>query len=217
MSIVTAEFSVASDAFVLGQILQDGEDVQIDLTHFVPIETALVPYFWVETSDFEGFETTVRADERVASLTALDGGSNKTLYQIEWATEIDGLLAALQEHDLIVEEATGTAESWRFRIRGSDHGNLSSFQQTCHEHDVPIEVHRVWNPNESDLDRYGLSDKQRKAVELAFTDGYFAVPRETTLGELGQTVGITGQSFARRLARGLQSLIAETLLSNSPR
>lgn len=217
MSIVTAELSVSSDAFTLGQILQDGEDVQIDLTHFVPIETALVPYFWVETSDFEGFETAVRADERVASLTALDGGSNKTLYQIEWATEIDGLLAALREHDLIVEEATGTADSWRFRIRGPDHGNLSSFQQTCHEHDVPIEVHRVRNPNESDLDRYGLSNKQRKAVELAFTDGYFAVPRETTLGELGQTVGITGQSFARRLARGLQSLIAETLLSNSPR
>lgn len=217
MNIVTAEFSVSSDAFALGQILQDGEDVQIELTHFVPIEETLVPYFWAETSAPDAFETSVRADDRVASLTKLDNGSEKILYQIEWATELDGLLTALRKHDLIVEAATGTAESWRFRVRGPDHGNLTAFQQTCQEKDVSIEVHRVRNPNDLDANRYGMSEKQRDAVELAFTDGYFAVPRETTLGDLGETVGITGQSFARRLARGLHSLIAETLLSDSPR
>lgn len=217
MNIVTAEFSVSSDAFALGQILQDGEDVQIELTHFVPIEETLVPYFWAETSDPDAFETSVQADDRVASLTKLDTGSDKTLYQIEWATEIDGLLAALRKHDLIVEAATGTTDSWHFRIRGPDNGNLAAFQRTCKEKDISIEVHAVRNPNESDTNRYGMSQKQAEAVELAFTDGYFAVPRETTLGDLGETVGITGQSFARRLSRGLYSLIAETLVSDSPR
>ena len=208
---------MSSDAFTLGQILQNGEDVQIDLTHFVPIEETLIPYFWAETSNPDAFETAVRADEHVASLTKLDNGSDKALYQIEWATELDGLLAALRKHDLIVEEAAGSAESWRFHVRGPDHGNLTAFQQTCREHDVPIEVHRVRNPNDPDANRYGLSEKQCEAVELAFTDGYFAVPRETTLGDLGDTVGITGQSFARRLTRGLHSLVAETQMTKSAR
>lgn len=217
MSIVSAELSVPSDAFILGQILHNGEDVQIDLTQFVPIKKTLVPYFWAETSDFEGFETAVRADERVATLTEVNNGSDKALYRIDWATTIDGLFAAFLEHDLIVEGATGNAASWRFRIRGPDHGNLTAFQQTCQDHDVPIEVHRVWNPTDPDTDRYGLSEKQVEAMELAFTDGYFAVPRETTLGKLGDKVGITGQSFARRLARGSYCLIAETLMADSAR
>lgn len=215
MSIVAAELSVSSDAFILGQILHNGEDVQIDLTQFVPVKKTLVPHFWAQTRDFERFETSVRADERVSTLSEINSGCNKSLYRIEWSSEIDGLLAAFLEHDLIVKGATGNTASWRFRIRGQDHGNLTAFQQTCQEHDVPIDVRRVWHPTDPDANQYGLTEKQIEAMQTAFTDGYFDVPRGTTLGNLGETVGITGQSFARRLARGSHRLIDETLMADS--
>lgn len=214
MSTVTAEFSVSSEAFVLGQALEGCEFVEVSLTQLVPVERTLVPYFWVEVADPDEFEAGVRSDERVDSLTKLDSGSGRNLYRIDWATEIDGLLDALQDHDLIVEGATGTTQSWQFRVRGPDHGTLSSFQRACNDHDVPIRVHRVRTADERGTDRYRMSDKQREAVELAYANGYFSVPRETTLEELGEMVGISGQSFGRRLARGLTNLVAETLMAD---
>ena len=149
MSIVVAEFTISSDVFVLGQVLRNHEDVRVDLTQFVPLGDALVPYFWAETDDVPAFEESVRSDDRVASLTKLNGSHGRHLYSIEWATDIDGFIAAVTEHDLIVEAATGNRESWEFRVRGSGRDTLSSFQQTLRESDIPIQVERVWNPGDS--------------------------------------------------------------------
>ena len=102
VSIVVAEFTISSDVFVLGQVLRNHEDVRVDLTQFVPLGDALVPYFWAETDDMPAFEELVRSDDRVASLTRLNGCHGRHLYSIEWATDIGGFIAAVTEHDLIV-------------------------------------------------------------------------------------------------------------------
>ena len=214
MSIVVAELTVPSDAFVLGQVLQDGGDVHIDLTQFVPTGQSLVPYFWAETADEAAFEESVRADDRVASLTKLDGGRERHLYSIEWATDINGFIAALETHDFIVEKATGTPKTWSFRLRGPDHGNLSSFQQTLADRDIPIEVQRVWNPSDPQADAYGVSAKQGAALKLAFSEGYFDVPRETNLTDLAAHLDITRQSFSRRISRGLYNLLEHTIMTD---
>lgn len=215
MSIVVVELTVPSDKIVLGQVLRDHGDVRIDLTQFVPVGESLVPYFWAETSDEVAFEESVRADDRVASLTRLDDGHERHLYTIEWATDIDGFLDALEAHDLLVEEATGTSETWTFRLRGPDHGNLSSFQETLSEKGIPIEVQRVWNPSDQNANAHGVTAKQREALKLAFTGGYFDVPREENLSDLADDLGITRQSFSRRIARGLHSLLESTIMNRA--
>lgn len=212
MSIVVAEFTVPGDAFLIGRVLRDHGGVRIDLTQFVPVSDTLVPYFWAETTDAAAFEESVRAHDRVASLTNLDGGHERHLYYIDWAGEMDGFIAALNEHNLLVEEATGTTESWQFRVRGPDRGNLSSFQDALRERDIPVEIGRVWNPSDPGIDAYGVTPKQHEALKLAFEGGYFAVPRGTNLSELAADLGITRQSLSRRIDRGLHGLLANTIL-----
>ena len=216
MSIVVAEFTISSDVFVLGQVLRNHEDVRVDLTQFVPLGDALVPYFWAETDDVRAFEESVRSDDRVASLTRLNGGHGRHLYSIEWATDIDGFIAAVTEHDLIVEAATGNHECWEFRVRGSGRDTLSSFQQTLRESDIPIQVERIWNPGDSRAEAYGVTAKQREALALAAAEGYFAVPRETNLTDLAEELDITRQSLSRRMARGQGTLLNNTLLREPP-
>jgi hypothetical protein len=172
----------------------------------------LVPYFWAETADPSSFEETVRADDRVRSLDRLHEGPNKTLYRVQWAIELDGFLEALETHDLVVEQAIGTAEEWRFRLRGPDRNNMSRFQDTLREKDIPSTLNSIRNVDGQNGDSYGLTDKQREAVELAFTNGYFAVPAETNLSELAELLDITRQSFSRRLNRGLFGLLEETVM-----
>ncbi|EMA44782.1 helix-turn-helix domain-containing protein [Halococcus saccharolyticus] len=117
--------------------------------------------------------------------------------------------------DLIVEEASGTAEEWEFHLRAHDQAALSTFQEACHDKEVPIDITRVHhNPEEADGPSHRLTRKQREAVTLAFERGYFAVPREITLTELAEEIGISRQAYSRRLQRGLRNVLSEVLPSD---
>ncbi|WP_254528052.1 bacterio-opsin activator domain-containing protein [Natrinema gelatinilyticum] len=213
MSIVTTRLSIPSEHLEFGQILQDGPDVQIELTQFVPTGDMFVPYFWVATADPASFEDAVRSDERVGQLERLKDGPKKYLYRVTWATDLDGFIRALRTHDLVVEKAVGTSDEWQFRLRGPDHDNLSAFREVLIENGIRSTVKAVWNPHGSNSDPYGLTDKQREAVELAFAEGYFDVPSKTNLTELADVVGITRQSFSRRLSRGLHAILTDTVMA----
>lgn len=215
MSIVTLRLAIPTGSIEFGQIFHNDEDVRIELTQFVPTGDTLVPYFWVETADLSSFEDAVTSDDRVSALERLDNGPNKTLYRIEWTSDLNGFLQALDKHNLVVEQALGTRNEWRFRLRGPDRDNISAFRDTLRAKGIPSTLNGIWNPHEPNGGPYGLTDKQREAVELAFTEGYFAVPAEANLSELAEIVGITRQSFSRRLNRGLFRILEETVMAEA--
>ena len=137
MSIVTVELSVPTDSVEMGTILHDHEDVRVDLAQFVPIGESHIPYFWAEGDDLGRFGETVRADDQVETLTAVDEAESRTLYKVEWVEPIDGFLSTVADHDLLVKSATGTADRWQFRLQGPDRENLSSFQEALREKTFP--------------------------------------------------------------------------------
>ncbi|RBI60292.1 hypothetical protein DMJ13_18290 [halophilic archaeon] len=214
MSIVVTEVSLPTDAFTVGTILQD-HDYRIDLTQFVPIGESCIPYFWADTEDTAGFEQTVEADDRVERLIALDSSGTRTLYKIDWDDEPDGFLTTVADHDLLIEDATGTEDRWWFRLRGPDHENLAAFQQSLLDEGISLYIHRVWNPTVSEPNQYGLTEKQRSALEVAFREGYFETPRKTSLEEIGDQLNISHQSVSQRLRTGLDNLLDTTLMNET--
>ena len=211
MTIIT-HITLAGNAFDLGEVLaHDG--ARIEITQFVSMGEALLPYFWVHgTHDTDTFERNVRTDPRVASLTRLDEAADRTLYHLEWTENINGLMSALESKDLMVEDAFGTADEWEFHLRAHDRDALSAFQDTCREKEIPIEVTYVQhNPTEEDESSHRLTDKQHEAVVLAFERGYFEVPRKTSLTDLADEMDISRQAYSRRLQRGLRHVLEEAL------
>lgn len=209
---VLIEAALPSDAFMLGEVLGT-PGVQIELLSCVPVGQGPVPYCWLTgESDTTAFERNVRRDSRIAALTALDGTATKTLYRIEWATDPDGLFSAFRDHGLIVEQATGTGEEWTFQLRAPGQDALDAFHHEPRITDLPLTIQRVvHNPTGDDHDAQTLTSKQHEAVVLAVESGYFRVPRETSLTELADDLGISRQAYTRRLHRGLQSLLAARL------
>lgn len=209
---VIATIAVESDQFELGQILHTDHDMRVDLTQFVPIEGMLAPYFWVEDDGNEAFEEEVRSDPRVKKLTALNGVVGHTLYHIEWEQGIDGLLDTLAEHEILVERGVGTDSTWVFRLRSDNRETLSRFQNGCVEKGITVEIRRVIdNPEDPETNQFELTPKQHEAVMLALEEGYFDIPREASLTNLADIVGISRQAFSRRLNRGLRSLLMNTV------
>jgi predicted DNA binding protein len=214
MSVVEVQLAIPTAELVFGQILRDGDDAVVNLTQLVPIDDTFVPYFWVETADPSSFEASVRADEHVASLNRINEVPGTYLYSIEWATEPESLFHALRTHDLVVLEATGTAGEWCFTLLGPDRGNLSSFRTALGEAGISSTVLSVRDPSVTGHERYGLTEKQREALALAYHEGYFDVPAGTSLAALGAHVDITRQSFSRRLKRGTHALLENTFVED---
>ncbi|MFC6962825.1 helix-turn-helix domain-containing protein [Halocatena marina] len=209
---VFVEVSLPSDTFTLGEVLGT-PGVQIELVECVPVEDSPVPYCWLTgESDTAAFERSVRSDSRVTTLTALERTITKTLYRIEWAADADGLLGAFCDHGLIVEHATGTGEEWVFQLRAPDQAALDAFHEEPRLTDLPLTIQRVVHrPAGSDKTTNTITPKQHEAVLLAFERGYFQVPRETSLTKLADELGISRQSFSRRLHRGLHGILAAQL------
>jgi predicted DNA binding protein len=59
-----------------------------------------------------------------------------------------------------------------------------------------------------------LTETQREALVLAHERGYYDSPRETSLEEIADELGITQQSLSSRLRRGYRRLVGETLISS---
>jgi predicted DNA binding protein len=212
---VVADLILDAEDFCIGQILKH-TTTRIELTQFVPIDGRLAPYFWKATNgDHESFEQQVRSDDRVRSLIDLDGRVGSRLYRIEWTPTINGFLAALDEHDILVERARSTpsGDRWLFRIRAETQTELSSFQRACADSDVPFEVRRVQHNPDTPValssPKSRLTAKQRDAALAAFRGGYFEIPRQATQSELAAELGITRQSFARRLIRAERTVFED--------
>lgn len=90
---------------------------------------------------------------------------------------------------------------------------MSGFQTLCVENDVPAELTSLHSltPLQTGAEHV-LTDAQREALVLAYDRGYFRSPRESTLEEIAEELGITGQSLGSRLRRGIERLVADALI-----
>lgn len=156
---VATHIGIPADGFELGRVFAD-TGARIELTQLVPGGGDLIPYFWATDIENEAaFEATVLDQPAVATITHHGGLAEKSLYQIEWADGIDGLLHAIAESDIIVEGAAGTAEEWVFQIRTHDHEALLAFHDHCLEHDITLDIYRVTATSDTAADtRYNLSE-----------------------------------------------------------
>lgn len=208
------EFTVPSEAFELGQALQI-PNVRLKLFQLIPRGNRFVPYLWVHVSDgdFTEFESQLESDYRVDQAMAVEAEDNERLYRINWATELNGLFAGFRSHGLSIDYAKGTPERWEFRVFNREHENLESFQKYCADHDIPLQVERVYHPTPPGKPPdWGLTREQQGALVTAYEQGYFQVPQEVSLEDLGEQLDVSRQAVSDRLHRGLQNLLSQTLV-----
>lgn len=208
--IVIVDISVPARAFPLGRVLEAYPDVEIELERLVPLSEAIIPLFWVSADKANAVEETLRDDpltEQVRQLTRTD---SRVLYEIKWSPDINGLVQALFETDAQILEAEGTANVWDFRLQFRTRNALATFREHCDEADIPLTLRRLYNPS---LPEEGgqLSAPQYEALVAAYENGYFEVPRGTSMERLAEGFGISDSALSQRIRRGTAALIAETL------
>lgn len=211
MSII-AEFRVPSTGFELGHVLTVEGATTVELERLVPLGGATVPLFWVHNSTRGSFIQKVQRHDSVHETSIIDSFDDRTLFTLDWDSEQDRLLAAMEASEGRLLSAIGTPEMWNFELRFPNHDALGEFTSRCKDTDIRVEVTRVYNPtNPEGGPWYGLTELQREAMTLAVREGYYDIPRGCTTKELAEQLDISDQAVTERLRRAIVSLVRNTL------
>ena len=209
---VIVEFRAPSSDFELGQILSVEGNSTVELEKLVPLGGATVPLFWIHNSSRDSFVENVGRHPSVEQTTPVDVFEDRTLFTLDWDANQDHLVSAVQANEGQVLSAVGSPASWKFEVRFPTHESLSAFSTDCADAGIALEVARVYNPSDPDVQPwYGLTEPQLEALTLAIRMGYYDIPRECTTKELADELGISDQAVTERLRRAIAALVTYTL------
>lgn len=207
-----ATFTVPSDQFPLGTVFDQLPNVTIRLERLIPARDVVIPYFWLRGTDVDDIESAFTAHPGVKDIRLVDSVEDEHLLRVEWATDHDDVLTIVAETGIPLIEATGTDKQWTFEIRGDDRSDIATFHQRCRELDIPLtltEMHAL-TPIETPTEA-AITDSQQEALVLAYERGYFESPREVTLEDLGEELGISQQAVGSRIRGGTKQILGATL------
>lgn len=207
-----ATFTVPAEEFPLGSVFEALPGVRVELERIIPWGDVVVPYFWVRGTETDDVEDSFSGHPGVTDIRLVDSVEDEHLLRVEWQLAYDGVLSTLAETEIPLIEAVGTQQQWAFDVRGDDRSDVADFQQRCRELEIPITLTHLHalTPIESGTEA-ALTDAQQEALELAYERGYYESPREVTMEELGDDLGISQQAVASRLRRGTNNVLGATL------
>jgi predicted DNA binding protein len=221
---VLAEFIVPPSEFVLAETLSAAPEMRIEIKRVVGGETLVTPYFWAAGGDFQRFEEALWDDDMVRDVLPLEEqeehfpepheDEDERFYRVTWETGVPNLVSAVAyANATLLEAISGDSDDWEVKVLAPSGEALSTFRDYCLDNDFGIEPLRVYHPeNPQEQAEYGVTEDQQEAMEAAYHAGYFEVPREITLADLADEVGISNNALSARLRRGTANLVANTLI-----
>ncbi|MCU4744062.1 helix-turn-helix domain-containing protein [Halobacteria archaeon AArc-m2/3/4] len=211
MSIV-AEFTIGADGFALAETFRAVPDARIEAERVATHSREWVmPFCWMAGGDEAAFTDALENDPTVDRCQIVETTDETTLYNIRWADEVGSLIDEIIDQHGIVLEASGGDGAWFFRLRFLTRAQLSDFQAHFNEQGPEFEVHRIIEPSEPRQLEYGLTPDQLEVLRLTLEQGYFRVPRETSLATISDSLGISQNATSQRVRRGLEALLENTL------
>lgn len=212
-----ATFTIPADQFPLGTLFKQLPGVTVELERIIPAQNVVIPYFWVRGTAIEDIEEAFHDHPGVKNIRLVDSVEDEYLLRVEWAMEYEGVLNTLMETGISLMQAVGTKEGWTFDIRGDDRRDIAAFQERCREKDISITLTKLHalTPLDSETEA-APTDTQQEALVLAYERGYFNTPRDVTMADIGDELGISQQAVASRLRRGMSAILGSTLADRHP-
>lgn len=219
---VLVEFRVSTERFELGALVDRHGDLSAELERIVPTEGRVIPYVWVTGSASALDDLTASFEETasVESMSILDEltvggtGDREYLYRIEWNVGELDVVRGIVDADGTILEGRSQEDRWLLRFRFPDHADVAAFYQFLADNDITdftIESIYELRTRSGRGGSDDLSSEQRTALTLAAQRGYFETPRETTLAEIGDELGISQQATSERIRRALKRVVFSSL------
>ena len=210
-TLVTATLPYAE--FALSETLQAVPEATFKCEKIVnTAERTAMPLVWARAPDADELEAALAADSTVDEIQLLSDFDDERLYRMEWVNRIQLVMDILVNKEATILDASIKNGTWVFRIMYPTHDGPNETLAFCEDHGLSLDIVSIHKMEVSPSGEYGLTEGQSEAVTAAWEQGYYKIPRETGLNELADSLGISHQSLSERLRRGMDALVANTLL-----
>lgn len=156
----------------------------------------------VRTDEPDDCVDALRAHAGVTRYERLESGDGRVLSKYE--TTDTELYDFVESSSLPVEFPVVVRNGWfEFDLTGTRE-ELDRLRATLEASDLPYELQSLVTTADADS---LLTDRQRELLDVAVREGYFEVPRECTLADLAETVGVDKATASTVLRRGESKLV----------
>jgi predicted DNA binding protein len=213
MSGTVAEIQLSLEDFALEETIRAVDGFQCQVERVVAnTDGEVMPFLWIDAPGADDLEAILENDETVDNVRLLADVDDEEFYQMDWIQRIDALIQILVKEDGTILSARGDENGWQLRVLFPDRESLSRTNDYCRSNGIRFQLRAVYSLDEGRQGRFGLTDDQQDALELAFKRGYYDIPREADMMALADELGVSHQALSERLRRAHRSLVENTVV-----
>jgi predicted DNA binding protein len=211
---ITTKIHIEHERLALVPTLQNLEDITIRvITQGNTDPGSTVFPFLVEYHDRERLEEMLDTDPTVQSYELVDWTEQTGIYYIEHTAETKLISSVVTDVNGFLVHTETKGNGWLVRLLLPNREALNTIWEYASENDISLDIIEIYgNTDTGGESSYGLTDEQRTALITAYENGYFGEPRDISLNEVAEEIGLSSTAMSGRLRRGMRNLIAATII-----
>ncbi len=162
---------------------------------------------WIDGTERSTVESALESSRSVAAYELVLTGDGRWLYDVEFTSDVVDVFDLVAEEQGTVVTASATNGTWQLQVRFCDREYVSRVYDRLLEHDVTTDLARLTDLDGESVSSHGLTPKQYETLVAAHERGYFTIPRETSMEELADELGVSHQALSERLRRAYRALV----------
>jgi len=186
------------------------------LTAAILTEEAAVVHLFATSEDARSLERALETYPEARSVERIDTGTGYCSVHATLTDHLGDFFAPLADVGADVLEGVQNEESWLVRVRFPDAEAVRTASERYAREEFEVSINRLYVPRSADVrERYGLTPEQHDLLRRAHEEGYFEVPRETSVAELSEETDVSDTAVSRHLRQGLDALVEHTLCGDA--
>ncbi|WP_436343467.1 helix-turn-helix domain-containing protein [Natronorubrum sp. FCH18a] len=166
---------------------------------------------WLSGPSQDAIEDALDDAAAIGGYALINSDEDRWLYDIEFEPDtVDVFELVIQEEGTVLS-ASASSGTWLLSIRFTDRESVSSLYDRLDEEGVVPTIVRLFDLAEESHSQCGLTARQYETLVAAIDHGYFEIPREVSMQELSEELGISHQALSERLRRAYRALVTSEL------
>ncbi|MHC3439922.1 helix-turn-helix domain-containing protein [Natrialbaceae archaeon A-gly3] len=202
------DLNVHATDTVMGSVFEDVPAATCDMEQAIASDGYRL---WITGAKRDAIDTALEGAPSVAEYSAILSGDERWLYDLEFAEDATNVFEVVADRRGTVLNASAADGRWNIRARFNDREDVSRVYDRLVDQDVTVDLVRLTDLTEESLPEHGLTPKQYETLLAAHEHGYFTIPRETSMQELADELGVSHQALSERLRRAYRTLVTTEL------
>lgn len=203
-----ADLQVPAADTVLGSVFESTPSIVCEMEQVIASSGHRL---WLAGADRAEIESSLEAAPSVASFASVLDGDERWLYEVEFGDDAVNAFELITAEEGTVLSASAADGRWHLTARFADREDVSRTYDRLVDQDVTANLVRLTDLTERQNAQTGLTPKQYETLVAAHEYGYFGIPRETSMQELAEQLGVSHQALSERLRRAYRALVATEL------